>query len=182
MDDAHLGGDSPTVAPTKRALEWSSERRKRYPIFSGLMKYFPDAIYEVARLSLESNEKHNPGEHLHWAIEKSGDTLDCIGRHMLDGEWVHVAWRALENLQRQINAGWEPDWTCPTSKTLESETGSPSQEPHGLECGGRANGSPDCHYESLESIHPLSLSRTHMETQEESTVERPAGPSCPSDT
>ena len=177
MDDAHLGGDSPTFPPTLRAREWSSEDRKRYPVFSGLMKYFPDAMYAVSRLSLEANEKHNPGQHLHWATEKSVDTLDCLCRHMLDGEWIHVAWRALENLQRQIEAGWEPEWTCPTSKTSESETGSPSQDQKPVDPGTASEDFLGYRCESLGLPRPSSLSQTHTATQEGLTVVESTGPS-----
>ena len=85
-------------------METDSELRKRTPIWSGVMQYFPNAIEAVARVSWKGNEKHNPGEPLHWARGKSMDQEDCIARHMInpyepdeDGELhiVHVAWRAL---------------------------------------------------------------------------------------
>jgi hypothetical protein len=73
------------------------------------MAYFPDALMAVARVSKISNDKHNPGEPLHWSREKSGDHLDCIARHLLapyeidpdshEAHLAHVAWRALAALQ-----------------------------------------------------------------------------------
>jgi len=73
------------------------------------LQYFPLAIAAVARLSQIGNDKHNPGEPLHWARDKSTDHGDCIVRHQLDfdqidsdtGEYhaVAVAWRALAQLQ-----------------------------------------------------------------------------------
>jgi hypothetical protein len=86
-----------------------SERRKATPIFSGVMRYFPDALAAVARLSKAGNDKHNPGEPLHWSRGKSTDHGDCIARHQITfdqideetGEFhaVAVAWRALAQLQ-----------------------------------------------------------------------------------
>jgi len=87
----------------------ASEERKATPIWSGVLRYFPDAIAAVARLSKRGNDKHNPGEPLHWAREKSNDHGDCILRHQMEpdaidedtGELhaVAVAWRALAQLQ-----------------------------------------------------------------------------------
>lgn len=86
-----------------------SQQRKDTPIFSGVMRYFPDALAAVARLSKKGNDKHNPGEPLHWARGKSTDHGDCIARHQITfdqidpetGEYhaVAVAWRALAQLQ-----------------------------------------------------------------------------------
>ncbi len=83
--------------------------RKDEPVTTGVLDYFPLAIKALARLSKKGNDKHNPGEPLHWSREKSGDHADCIGRHLLDrgkvdpesGELhdVALAWRALANLQ-----------------------------------------------------------------------------------
>lgn len=82
--------------------------RKDYPIATGVLDYFPDAIREVARVSKVGNEQHNPGEPMHWAREKSTDHADCIIRHMLDRGKLDddgilhdakVAWRALAMLQ-----------------------------------------------------------------------------------
>ena len=65
-------------------LETDSEKRKEMPIYSGVMRYFPDALAEIARLSKAGNDKHNPDEPLHWARSKSGDELDCLVRHLLE--------------------------------------------------------------------------------------------------
>lgn len=94
--------------------------RKAHPIFSGLLKYFPDACLEVAALSKIANDKHNPGQPLHWSRHKSSDHGDCLVRHQLDtGMWdvvqtpagpvkvrhsAEVAWRALAQLQLEIEA------------------------------------------------------------------------------
>lgn len=88
-----------------------SIRRKETPVFSGFMNYFPLAIAEVARLSKAGNDKHNPGQPLHWSKGKSNDHADCIARHLLehdqlddDGFYhdVKVAWRAMALLQTRL--------------------------------------------------------------------------------
>jgi hypothetical protein len=76
--------------------------RKRIPIYSGVIKYFPDALVAIAKLSQKGNDQHNPGTPLHWDRSKSGDELDAMLRHVIDGDWDAVAWRALANLQKQI--------------------------------------------------------------------------------
>lgn len=86
-----------------------SAQRKATPIWSGVLRYFPDALAAVARLSKAGNDKHNPGEPLHWSRGKSNDHGDCLVRHQLTpdeidpetGELhaVAVAWRALAQLQ-----------------------------------------------------------------------------------
>ena len=91
-------------------LPTDSAERKRIPLFSGVVAYFPDALVGVARVSFEGNEKHNPGQPLHWAREKSTDHEDCIARHSVDAlkaatleeKVQHLrnrAWRALASLQ-----------------------------------------------------------------------------------
>ncbi len=80
---------------------------------TGFLDYFPDAIAAVAQLSKFGNDKHNPGQPLHWAREKSTDHADCIMRHLAgrgtrDGDGqrhsASLAWRALAILQLEIEA------------------------------------------------------------------------------
>jgi len=87
--------------------------RKARPLYRGVMLYFPDALMEVANVSRVANEQHNPGEPIHWAKAKSSDELDALMRHLpnaggfdTDGlrESAKVAWRALANLQRELDA------------------------------------------------------------------------------
>ena len=85
--------------------------RKKYPVFTGLIKYFPDAIMEVARCSWAGNQQHHPDKPLHWDRGKSNDHLDAMMRHaiqagQIDTDGVRhsakVAWRALANLQMEL--------------------------------------------------------------------------------
>lgn len=72
----------------------------------------PRALAYVARVSKAGNDKHNPGQPLHWAKEKSTDHADCIARHLIDRETVDpedgllhagkLAWRALALLETQL--------------------------------------------------------------------------------
>jgi hypothetical protein len=86
-------------------------KRKNIPVFSGVIKYFPDAILEVAKCSFVGNEQHNPDTPLRWDRSKSGDELDALARHLIDAGTLDtdgirhsakVAWRALANLQKEI--------------------------------------------------------------------------------
>ena len=87
--------------------------RKRYPVSSGVLDYFPDAIAAVAHVSWHGNEQHNPGEPLRWSREKSTDQTDTMLRHFLqrgslDDDGIRhsakMAWRALAILQLEIEA------------------------------------------------------------------------------
>ncbi len=98
-------------------LPTDSKDRKNIPIVRGLLDYFPAACSEVARLSMEANDKHNPGEEMHHGRGKSADHADCIGRHLIDrGNYdddgflheVKVAWRALALLQEALEAQGAP--------------------------------------------------------------------------
>jgi hypothetical protein len=90
-----------------------AEARKQHPMATGLLDYFPDALWEVAGLSFVGNQQHNPGQPLHWARGKSTDHPDALLRHLkdrgtrdTDGERhsAKVAWRALALLQTEIEA------------------------------------------------------------------------------
>ena len=79
-----------------------SAERKKFPVYSGFMKYFPLAIAALARQSYEGNQKHNPDTEIHWDRSKSGDELDAMMRHVIDEDWLEVAWRAMANLQKEL--------------------------------------------------------------------------------
>lgn len=104
------------------ALPNEAKARKAVPIASGFIDYFPDAIAAVAELSRIGNDQHNPGKPLHWDRSKSGDEADALMRHFMERGTVDtdgvrhstkVAWRALANLQKEIEAAR----TAPTQST-----------------------------------------------------------------
>jgi hypothetical protein len=85
--------------------------RKETMLFTGLIKYFPDALAEVARVSVAGSKQHHPDEPVHWERETSNDHYDCIARHLWDADTLDrdgqrhtakVAWRALAALQLEI--------------------------------------------------------------------------------
>ncbi len=67
-----------------RYLGVDSQARKRMPVTSGFLDYFPDAVAAASEVSWLGNEKHNPGQPLHWARGKSMDHADCIARHLIE--------------------------------------------------------------------------------------------------
>ena len=105
----------PPPAPPKPQVKQTSVlptdavERKTYPIYSGCINYFPDALALVAKRSYEGNQQHHPDKPLHWDKSKSSDELDALIRHIIEGEWDAVAWRALAHLQREIDKGWRPE-------------------------------------------------------------------------
>jgi hypothetical protein len=94
-------------------LPTEAAARKAIPLYSGLMKYFPDALAAVASLSYQGNLQHNPGQPLHWSRDKSSDHHDTLMRHLLEAGTVDIdghlhstkaAWRALAALQIEIES------------------------------------------------------------------------------
>ncbi len=96
------------VKPTDKAAE-----RKATPVFSGVLKYFPNALKEVAKCSQAGNDQHHPDKPLHWDMSKSTDEYDALTRHLIDHtinpidddgtlHLAKVAWRALAGLERHL--------------------------------------------------------------------------------
>ena len=114
QDNRLLGpGGAPTRATT---FPEDADGRKRRPVASGVIDYFPDALIAVSEVSFAGNEQHNPGQSLRWTRGKSGDESDALMRHFLqrgtidtDGirHSAKVAWRALAMLQKEIEAAQE---------------------------------------------------------------------------
>lgn len=95
------------------ALPTGYDARKALPIYTGVLKYFPDAIAAVAHCSVVGNAQHNKNEPLHWAREKSTDEHNTCVRHLLEAGTIDsdgvrhsakAAWRALAALQKEIEA------------------------------------------------------------------------------
>ena len=111
LDSRVWSGGVPLIKNT--ALPDGAEERKNYPIGTGVIDYFPNAIIEVARVSKIGNDQHNPGEPLHWDRSKSQDQADALMRHFIERGTVDkdgvrhsakLAWRALALLQLEIEA------------------------------------------------------------------------------
>ena len=93
------------------SLPHDAKERKNTPLCTGVLDYFPLALAEIARVSVEGNRQHNPGEPLHWAKDKSTDHADCVLRHLVDRGKMDVdnqrhsaklAWRALALLEIEL--------------------------------------------------------------------------------
>jgi|SRR6516165_367653 hypothetical protein len=91
----------------------NAEERKTYPLYSGVIAYFRDALYRVAHVSWCGNQQHNPGQPLHWARGKSVDQMDCVLRHAAEYDPTDLSeasenalfsmiWRALAEGQRYL--------------------------------------------------------------------------------
>ena len=90
-----------------------AEQRKKTPIYQGVLKYFPNAMGAVARVSRQGNVQHDTGDpdgELVWDKNKSNDHEDCLVRHLIDHSQspmdddghlhlTKVAWRALAALE-----------------------------------------------------------------------------------
>ena len=87
--------------------------RKNTPVFSGVLKYFPNALKAVARASKAGNDQHHKDKPLHWDMSKSSDEYDAMIRHLLDHQenpvdedgvlhLTKVCWRALAGLERYL--------------------------------------------------------------------------------
>lgn len=106
---------------TRHKLPRDSAARKRIPITSGVLDYFPRAIAAVAEVSVVGNDKHNPGQPIHWAKHKSMDQADCIARHLIERGGIdedgirhsaHLVWRALALLEEELaraEGTWEQE-------------------------------------------------------------------------
>ena len=100
--------EAEVVKPTDKAAD-----RKATPVFSGVLKYFPNALKEVSKCSQAGNDQHHPDKPLHWDMEKSKDEYDALTRHLIDHtinpidddgmlHLTKVAWRALAGLERYL--------------------------------------------------------------------------------
>lgn len=90
------------------SLPNDSSKRKEYPVYSVLFGYFPAAMNALAHHSYKSNEKHNPGQPLQWSRGKSSDHADCILRHLQEGDYEGVLWRAAALLQLKLEEEGAP--------------------------------------------------------------------------
>lgn len=89
------------------------ETRKRQPVLTGVVDYFPLALLAISEVSIVGNEQHNPGQPLHWERTKSTDEGNTAMRHLMqrgtrdsDGarHTAKAAWRILACLEKEIEA------------------------------------------------------------------------------
>jgi len=92
----------------------TAQERKKIPVYSGVVYYFPLALREIAKASAIGQVQHNPDKPLHWDRSKSGDELDAMMRHLIDhasGEEfddcgtrhiVKCGWRILAFIQKTM--------------------------------------------------------------------------------
>lgn len=102
------------VSPQVEEKTSTAQQRKGVPVYSGVIKYFPLALQEVARVSRIGNEQHHSGQPLHWDKSKSTDHLDALVRHLVDhasgieydtdgaAHLGKVVWRGLAALQEML--------------------------------------------------------------------------------
>ena len=92
-------------------LPTDAAERKKLPIGTGVLDYFPDALAEVAKASVAGNKQHLNGQPLHWDRSKSTDESDALIRHFLERDKMDedgilhagkMAWRALSYTQKLI--------------------------------------------------------------------------------
>ncbi len=94
-------------------LPSDAKERKNFPVATGVLDYFPDALIAIAEVSKIGNEQHNPGKALFWDRTKSQDEADACIRHFLqrgtlDADNVRhtakAAWRMLALLQKELES------------------------------------------------------------------------------
>lgn len=112
--------------------------RKAIPLYDFLTGYFPDALVELTKVSVEGNTQHNPGEPLHWARGKSMDQLNTAMRHMFDHKsnpfdtdgcyhLAKAAWRLLAEVQLMCEAR-DKEVANPAGRALGSGQELPSEK------------------------------------------------------
>lgn len=108
----------------------TAKERKERPVYSGVLRYFRDALLEVAHCSFIGNEQHNPGEQLRWDRSKSTDEADALVRHLLDAgtfdtdgvrHSAKMAWRALALLQKELEAATANDVTATAGSITDAQ-------------------------------------------------------------
>lgn len=85
-----------------------SDERKKFPLGQVLFGQFGAAMVDLARHSWEGNNKHNPGQALQDARNKSNDDLDCALRHLMEGDYRGAHWRIARLHQKQLEADGAP--------------------------------------------------------------------------
>ena len=82
-----------------------AESRKEYPVGTFICDYFPHAIAALAHHSYKAQQQHGPatnGAPMEWLKDKSVGDGNQMMRHLMEGDTVSTAWRALEMLEREL--------------------------------------------------------------------------------
>jgi len=89
-------------------------RRKGQPVYTGVLKYFPDAIKYIGHVSLVGGKQYGQDEtNIFWDRDNTSVNEDALVRHLIDHsknpkdtDGVYhlgkVAWRALAALQEML--------------------------------------------------------------------------------
>ena len=80
-------------------LPTDAQERKAIPVYTCFMRYFPRAIVAVTKISQKGREQHCTDG---WDRSKSADDKDALMRHVLEGDWARVAWRAIAVLEKHL--------------------------------------------------------------------------------
>ena len=104
--------NDPVEIVSNKAIE-----RKNTPVYSGCINYFPLAIKEIAKASVQGQKQHNPDKPLHWDRSKSGDELDAMMRHLID----HASGETFDDdgVRHIVKCGWRI--LAFIQKTMENE-------------------------------------------------------------
>lgn len=108
---------------------------KDTPLHTVLFGMFPNAMKALARHSKFGSDKHNPGEPLHWAFDKSTAHAECLCSHLAQaatvdpetGESHTVAafWRAAALLETElVRGGATPGFAVKFAQAVESDEAS----------------------------------------------------------
>lgn len=126
----HLHKGAPVPPLPKHLFPTTQSSKEEYPMWDGLMAYFPAALAEVAHVSFVGSRQHQPTLPTQWTRDKSTNHKDKILRHLLEGDvseldtdgTLHaakVAWRALANLQIILEKNGAP--VAPAAANLETQ-------------------------------------------------------------
>jgi len=105
------------------SLPEDSVERKAYPLATGCLDYFPDALLAVARVSYEATKQHHADGVMRWERSKSTDEANTAMRHFAqrglrdtDGtrHTAKAAWRILAMLQKEIEDDLIKEQPCTT--------------------------------------------------------------------
>jgi hypothetical protein len=106
----------PRITP-RSVFPVDAAARNEFPMYDGLLAYFPSALAGVSRVSKIGNDQHNPGQPMHHARGKSMDHANKLIRHVMDGDGEDVdgtlhadkaSWRALARSQEIHEARGAP--------------------------------------------------------------------------